>query len=278
MDAAPNPRDTFKQGLAAVWDAGAVSYDDLPGHGLLGDDEAQAWSSLLTDLLGDARRPRTPIRRVLDVGTGTGVLAIIAADLGHDVTGLDLSTEMLRRAADKARDLHLPIRFFQGDAEAPPFGAGSFDTVISRHLLWTLPDPDAAVARWAELVVPGGFVAIVDGFRPPGGPIRRVLALLQTARSAFTRRSGAAATHDYSPDQVAHLPLAHQRDEHAAERCMRRAGLRDVQTRLLGEIDTAERAHRDVLGRAASDYHHYLTIGRRPDPQPAASSALAGQA
>ena len=257
--------DDFKGDLAAVWDAGAASYDGLLGHGLFDRMEAQAWHDLLSGLLGDARQRGTPIRLVLDVGTGTGVLALMAADLGHDVTGLDLSTEMLRRAADKARDLHLPVRFYQGDAEDPPFGTGTFDAVVSRHLLWTLPNPPAAVNRWSELVVPGGLVAIVDGFRPGHGPVG---ALLSRLREWWTRRAGrpegASGTHEYTAAQYARLPLARQRDERAAEQLMRRAGLREVRTRLLAEVDAAERAHRLDVGHAPGDYRHYLATGRRP--------------
>src|SRR5262249_14917292 len=50
-----------------------------------------------------------------------------------------------------------------GDAAEPPVGGRRFDVVLCRHLLWTLPDPGAALRRWAGLLRPGGQLVLVEG-------------------------------------------------------------------------------------------------------------------
>src|SRR5689334_17611273 len=79
------------------WDTAATVYDRLHSHGLFSDDERRAWCALLERVL-----PPAP-SRVLDVGTGTGFLAFRAAELGHDVVGVDVSPAMLAVARDAAR-------------------------------------------------------------------------------------------------------------------------------------------------------------------------------
>lgn len=80
-------------------------------------------------------------KKVLDIGTGTGFLSIMLAEMGYEVVGLDISEEMLKRARNKAVDRGVKVEFKLGDAEDLPFDAGSFDAVVNRAVLWTLPDP-----------------------------------------------------------------------------------------------------------------------------------------
>src|SRR5216684_1950914 len=70
---------------------------------------------------------------------------------------------MLAAARRKATAQRLSVHFEEGDAEQLPFPPGSFDLVISRHVLWTLPHPEAAVDEWIRVLRPGGRLAIIDG-------------------------------------------------------------------------------------------------------------------
>jgi SAM-dependent methyltransferase len=145
----------------AVWDAEAAGFDDEPDHGLRDPLVRAAWRDLLLEHL-----PPAPAR-VADVGCGTGTLSVLLAGEGYDVAGIDLSPEMIVRAKAKAAGLN--ATFAVGDAADPDLPAGSFDVVLSRHVLWALPDPAAGLARWVELLAPGGRLLLVEGRWFTGG-------------------------------------------------------------------------------------------------------------
>ncbi len=99
-------------------------------------------------------------KRVLDVGTGKGRLAVAAALDGAHVTGLDLSGEMLRDAQLAARDAHQSIEFTLGDAELLPFPDQVFDVVSCLEALMHFPHPDVALSEMARVTKPGGTVIL----------------------------------------------------------------------------------------------------------------------
>ena len=63
---------------------------------------------------------------------------------------------MIAEARRKAAGRSVSVRFEEADAEQLPFAPGSFDLVISRHLLWTLPHPEAAIDEWIRVLRTGG--------------------------------------------------------------------------------------------------------------------------
>jgi ubiquinone/menaquinone biosynthesis C-methylase UbiE len=147
-----------KEFMKRMWNDRAGTFDNSPGHGIHCDEEKQAWIDILTKAFG-----RTHGLKVLDIGTGTGVIALVLAEMGNQVTGIDISERMLERAEEKAEKNNLPVEFRVGDAEVPPFGDESFDVVVSRHLLWTLPNPEKAIAEWKRVLRPGGKIVTIDG-------------------------------------------------------------------------------------------------------------------
>jgi SAM-dependent methyltransferase len=149
----------------AGWDAQAATFDDEPDHGLRDSVVRAAWADLLL-----AHLPR-PSARVVDLGCGTGSLSVLLAGAGHRVQGLDLSHEMIRRARAKAAAAGVAASFAQGDASRPPYGDGSADAVLVRHVLWALPDKEAAVARWVRLLSPGGVLLLIEGRWWTGGGV-----------------------------------------------------------------------------------------------------------
>lgn len=150
--------DEVQAAVTSYWNYRASSYDRAAGHDVHSAEERRVWLETVATLLPE------PPADVLDVGTGTGFLALLAAELGHRVVGIDLAERMLARAQEKAAQLANPPAFRLGDAVAPPFEATRFDVVASRHLLWTLRDPEKAFREWYRVLRPGGRVVAIDAF------------------------------------------------------------------------------------------------------------------
>ncbi|GAA4677476.1 class I SAM-dependent methyltransferase [Nocardioides nanhaiensis] len=144
-----------------LWDAQADAFDDEPDHGLRDPDVRAAWAALLTAHLLAAAEGLD----VVDLGCGTGSLAVLLAEAGHRVRGLDLSPAMVEQARAKveAHGVGERVSLAVGDAADPPGEPGSADLVLCRHVLWALPDPSAALARWVRLLRPGGRLLLVEG-------------------------------------------------------------------------------------------------------------------
>lgn len=181
------------------WDADAATYDRDPGHHPVSPLERAAWRGTLERLL-----PVVPAS-VLDVGAGTGFLSLIAAELGHHVTAVDLSSGMLGRLRAKAEEAGLEVEIVEGEAASVP--AGPFDAVISRHLLWTLLEPLTALRAWHE-AAPHGRLVLVESFW--GDPGSRMERFSRRAARGLARARGSAPPHhaSYPPDLTAALPLA----------------------------------------------------------------------
>jgi SAM-dependent methyltransferase len=159
-----------------AWDAQAATFDDEPDHGLRDPLVRGAWQSLLRPLL-----PPAPAR-VTDLGCGTGTLSLLIATDGHAVDGVDFSAEMVRRATVKVGSLP-NTRFVVGDAADPPLSDGRYDVVLCRHVLWALPAPADALARWARLLAPSGRLVLVEGSWSTGAGLTtdRTVALVEGA-------------------------------------------------------------------------------------------------
>ena len=144
---------------AESWDAEAPTFDEAADHGLRDPAVRAAWRSLLLEHL-----PAAPAR-VADLGCGTGTLSVLLAESGYQVDGLDLSPAMVALAEGKAagRDLGSAVTFRVGDAAAPDLTPGAYDVVLSRHVLWAMPDPAAALGRWVDLLGAGGRLLLVEG-------------------------------------------------------------------------------------------------------------------
>ena len=125
--------------------------------------------------LVDAINP-LPGQRVLDVATGTGMVAFALARRGCDVVGLDQSPDMLataRRHLDEDNPTLAPrITFLQGLAEALPFDDGEFDALTFTYLLRYVDDRAATMRELARVVKPNGRIGMVEFGVPASKPLR----------------------------------------------------------------------------------------------------------
>jgi SAM-dependent methyltransferase len=184
--------------IQRFWDEDAAVYDNSPEHHPRRLQERAAWAAALRRLLPD------PPARVLDAGAGTGFLSLLLAGQGYEVTAMDLSPGMLEVLRAKAARLGLAVQAVQADAVSPP--DGPFDAVVERHLLWTLPDPGAALVAWRE-AAPTGRLVLVEG---TWGKTTGIPALQAQARALARRVRGAEPGHHghYTDRVVSTLPHA----------------------------------------------------------------------
>jgi ubiquinone/menaquinone biosynthesis C-methylase UbiE len=118
----------------------------------------QAWLDVLRRNLGVGRKRQN----ILDVATGTGLLALLSAELRHKVIGVDRSAAMLRQAETNRSAHHKSADFVLGDAFALEFSAATFDAVLGRYALSSMGNPISALHEWRRVLKPGGRLILIE--------------------------------------------------------------------------------------------------------------------
>jgi len=152
--------------LTLRYDAGASAYDRLTGR----------WSRMNIYRVLDIAGIR-PGSHVLDVATGTGDAAIVAADrVGHRgrVVAVDISVPMLREASQKASGR--AIEFAEGDAQWLSYADSSFDSIVCMFGLMFVPEKNAALKGFRRVLRPGGRVAATSWGHPAQAPFAGLVA------------------------------------------------------------------------------------------------------
>lgn len=143
--------------LVRRWDRNARGYDRMV--------------ALEERLLGRRLRPqlwaRVGMGQVLELGIGTGANFPYYPP-GVEVTGVDISGEMLRRAEEKAKKMGTRISLHQMDAQALAFPDGSFDRVVTTWVFCSVPDPVRGLREAGRVLRPGGRLVMLEHVRGPG--------------------------------------------------------------------------------------------------------------
>jgi SAM-dependent methyltransferase len=179
--------EELKQRASVVW--GAAPFEKVA------DQIANIHDQLVAELA-----PR-PGEEWLDVGTGTGGVAVRAAREGAKVTGSDLAPTMIETAKRLAEEEALAIRYEVGDAEQLPYGDGSFDVVSSSFGAIFAPDHGAVAREFSRVCRGGGRIGLTAW--DPGGGIGDFFRMM--------------AQFQPPPPEGAGNPLDWGREEHARD-------------------------------------------------------------
>ena len=162
------------------------------------------WKGRLIDLAS----PR-PGARALDLATGTGDIAFVAAARGARVTGLDITFRMIELAREK-QNVGSAVNFLVGDMTALPFPSASFDLVTTGYGLRNVPDLPAAIDEIGRVLAPGGQLLSLDFNRPDNRIVRSAYLAYLTAVGAalgwILHRD--ADTYRYIPASIRQYPGA----------------------------------------------------------------------
>src|SRR5713101_3979856 len=235
------PEDVVKQQVAAHWGRRAAHFDEDFGHSIRTPAERAAWDRILALVL-----PSRSALDALDAGCGTGFLSFELAARGHRVTGVDFAPAMIAEARRKATARAHSVRFEEADAEHLPFAPASFYLVISRHVLWTLPHPEAAIDEWMRVLRSGGRLAVIDGQFDPS-------ALIHTTENARS-----SAEYSVIGDN---LPFLGGRPREEIEALLRAHGLVNVGSDPVLDLVEAQAQRMVEEGRERQTRQRYVAWG-----------------
>jgi SAM-dependent methyltransferase len=245
-----NGRPDVSPEIRQFWDEDAATYDRSPTHHPVRPQEQAAWAGALRRLLPD------PPASVLDVGAGTGFLSLLLAAQGYQVTALDLSPRMLAELRTKAGRLGLEVETVEADALHPP--AGDYRAVVERHLLWTLPDPVAALAAW-RAAAPRARLVLVEG---SWGTVTGTDRLRARARNLASRIRGTEPGHhgQYSEEVVSALPHAGGLRPGAAIDLVRAGGWGQARLTRLRDVEWAMVEGRGLLDELLGTHPRWAVV------------------
>lgn len=177
------------------------------------------------------------------MGSGTGIVAEHFARLGHEVVAIE-AAESRADIARRRLKRYPSARVLVGDVMNPPLERDEVDAIVSRNLIWLLPDP---ARRWRNLLAPGGRVAALDD----------TWRLQRYRHSRFLPRRQA----NTAPASMSHpTPLSNTPTSAPAMDIWAQAGLTRLQTIELGWL-SAVKDYRDPLRRVADRSRYYAVLG-----------------
>lgn len=155
-------------------------------------------------------------QRVLDIGGGTGGLAVQVARSGHDVTVVDPSPDALAALGNRAGEAGVEVTAHQGDLSTllDVVEPGSVDVVLCHGVLEVIPDPSAALEVLARVLRPGGTLSLLVAQRHAAVIARAMGGHFQQARELLDSTGplsgpGGRSTHRFTAQEVERLVVDH---------------------------------------------------------------------
>lgn len=208
-----------KQHIGQLFDRIANTYDGL-NHGLSLNIDRR-WRCKAVQVM-------QPARKVLDVAIGTADLTIEMLRRGkaEEVTGLDLSSEMMRIGEEKCREAGLSARFVFGNAQEMPFEGNTFDAVTCAFGCRNFSNLDKGLSEMYRVLKKGGQVTILEFSYPTNRLVRALYdiyftralptigRLVSRDKTAYTYLNKSVKSFCWGEAFVQHLHDAGFREEH----------------------------------------------------------------
>ncbi|MBT2288492.1 methyltransferase domain-containing protein [Paenibacillus albidus] len=215
--------------ISKYWTSSSEGYDKVIQTQFRSKKTIKLWKRLLTDGIGERDR-----QKVLDVGTGPGFFSILLSQMGHLPTAVDASQGMIQRAKSNFDRYGFKLQAYVADAaDLNAEADNSFDAVVCRDVVWTLPDPQKAYTEWFRILKPGGALIIFDGnymYKERRSLFRRLWYTLSWTLILITeRRIRQRSSEDKS--LLSGLPFIHVLRPEADEQALMKAGFHTIDTR-----------------------------------------------
>ncbi len=245
-----------KSVVRSYWDGRSQTYgiDVYKSPG----EAKRLWSSILKNTIRTDKN-----LNILDVGTGTGFLALLLAEMGHNVTGIDISRRMLEKSRQNADMMNLAVDFMHGDAEKLPFEDEVFDIVVNRNLLWTMPDPMAAVDEWSRVVTSGGKLVLIDGMWHDSATVMRLRRFLGGLVAFIAGKQNPLTFTSYYSGIKDQLPFFSGSDPDAVTNLFSGAGLMNVSVDRLEQLREFENKNRSISYNIANNPSLFMALGEK---------------
>lgn len=169
---------------------------------------------------------------------------------------------MLAKAREKASRRKFDSVFEKGDAEVPPFKAGSFYIVINRHLLCTLPHSDTAVHNWKKVLREGGKLIVIDGVWNDGSIETNARRLVSDFLTLLVEIRNPRKGH-YSREIDSELPNRHGVPPEKMLEYFKAAGFKNIKDLDLKDIMDLQKENMPFRKRIAYNYKYHLIYGEK---------------
>ncbi len=199
-----------------------------------------------------ARARIQPGDRLLDIACGTGNAALLAAKAGAAVTGIDLARRLVEAARQRATAERLDVSLHVGDAQALPFGDGSFDVAVSVFGIIFAADPKRAFSEVVRILRPGGR-ALITAWTPDGA-IAAMSGLFTRAVADATNAPPSRRFAWHESDAIDNLAASHAVDARFLEdgRVTFTADSAEAYLRRFADDHPVSQEQRPILQRAGT--------------------------